>query len=318
MKPFFCILLTACLLFAPLSFAQVTPTPAPPASVLALGGTLMLVNNEKKISKTYAPEDLVLPRVAMRKASLQENIFLRPQAAAALERMFDAAKFEAGHTLYAASGYRSFGIQQLLFNQKVEEVGSRASAMRRVAPAGASEHQLGLAMDVQSPSQLNLNASFGQTPEGVWVGENAHRFGFIVRYKAQWSDVTGIVSEPWHIRYVGVAHATALYQLDIPLEAYVEQARKLPEYVLAGASHPLLVALIGALAKDEEPEALASLLSAEEEQRYDTLRSATIPFLGESETYEQVLWYAYPTPRPTPAPWVDNDEEFTLSPAGGG
>jgi len=94
-----------------------------------------------------------------------------------------------------------------------------------VAPPGASEHQLGLAMDLGRKGKTNLNAAFGSSEEGAWVRDHAHEFGFIIRYKADWSDITGYADEPWHIRYVGRDHAGRIHELDIPLEHYIEQLR---------------------------------------------------------------------------------------------
>jgi hypothetical protein len=256
---------------------------------------------------------------ATRKVSLQENILMRKEAAEALEMMFETALKEQNFTLYAASGYRSYGIQQILFNTKVEEVGSREKAQRRVAPAGTSEHQLGLAIDIQAPSHLNLSQAFGETEEGKWAGENAHRFGFILRYKKQWSDITGISDEPWHFRYVGIAHSTAIYQLDIPLETYVEYAAQLPEYVLTGGSHVLLAGLITELINGIQPAQLEMLNAAKKEGQDSALRLATLPYLTDGLTYEQALWYAYPTPKPTAAPWMDIDDEVEITlPSSGG
>lgn len=300
----------------------VSPSPAPEKQlqsvILSLGGNLFLINRQNRISKDYEPDDLEKPDVQTRKDSLQDRILLRKTAARALERMFQAAYYEKGYTLYAASGYRSYGIQQILFSSKVEEVGSRDIAERRVAPAGTSEHQLGLAMDVQAPSQLNLNAGFGSTAEGKWVKENAHRFGFILRYKQEWRDITGYSEEPWHIRFVGIAHASAIHELDIPLETYTELALKLPEYVLTGASHVLLTGLVRDMMEQREPEKLNALLEAAEGDHDNVLRAATAPYLQDGMSYEQALWYAYPTPRPTSAPRVDLDEETRFSPEKGG
>ena len=297
---------------------EVTPVPTSAPPILSPGGDLFLINREHRISKAYEPDDMVTPDVQTRKDSLQERILLRKAAADALEDFFKAALFEGGHTLYAASGYRSYGIQQILFTAKVEEVGSREKAQRRVAPAGTSEHQLGLAMDVQSPGQKNLNAAFGDTEEGKWVAENAHRFGFVIRYKEEWRDITGYSEEPWHIRYVGIAHATTLYQLDIPLETYTACVSQLPPYVLTGGSHPLLVGLVESLMEGHEPGSLETLRKAQAGEEAEALRQATLPFLTGELSYEQALWYAYPTPRPTAAPWVDQDEETRLSPETGG
>mgnify|MGYP002626347230 CR=1 FL=1 len=82
-------------------------------------------------------------------------------------------------------------------------------------------------MDVKNIPKAALNSAFGQTKEGIWLAENAWRFGFILRYKAEWTDTTTYAYEPWHIRYVGKAHAAALQELDIPLEDYVEGLRTL-------------------------------------------------------------------------------------------
>ncbi|NLM86336.1 MAG: M15 family metallopeptidase [Clostridiales bacterium] len=315
-----CLLLTLlALLFAVPAFSHSSPpvpSPTPPpeavkTSILDLGRHLVLVNREHRISKTYIPQDLVLPRVATRKESLQEQILMTREAAQALEALFEAALMEEGHVLYAVSGYRSYGIQQILFNTKVQEVGSRERAQRRVALAGTSEHQLGLAIDLQAPSHLNLSQAFGDTEEGKWAGENAHRFGFILRYKTAWRDLTGISDEPWHFRYVGIAHATAMHQLDIPFETYVTYARMLPEYVLTGGSHVLLAGLIADLMAEKQPEALQALQKADEAGQESALRQATAPYLT-GQSYEQALWYSYPTPKPTAEPWVDADEEEVL------
>ena len=284
---------------------ETTPVPAE-VSWLDDPGILRLVNRDRKITKAYVPEDLVVPEVQTRKKGMEKGIMLRAEAARALETMFMAAKREADHTLYAVSGYRSYGIQQILFNGKVQAVGSRAAAERTVSPPGASEHQLGLAMDIQSPSQLNLNRTFGETEEGKWTAANAHRFGFILRYKAEWTETTGYAYEPWHFRYVGVAHAKAIHALDIPYEDYVAAIEGLPEYVLRGATDLLLVALV----KDSQQAAM--LAGVDKEEQASMLRVATLPHLPEGSSYESVLWAIYPTPKPTAGPRVETDEESLL------
>lgn len=207
-------------------------------------GVLRLVNREEKITKNYDPDDLVKPDVPVNKKNQQEQIYLRPAAAKALEEMFAAAKEEKGYVLLAVSGYRTYGEQQLIFNNKVAQVGSKEKAWRKVAPAGASEHQLGLAMDVLSENFRLLNSGFLDTEEGKWLYENCHRFGFIVRYKKEWSNITGYSAEPWHFRYLGVSHATAVSKLDIPYETYASKAKLLPEYILTHGNASLLYALI--------------------------------------------------------------------------
>ena len=186
----------------------------------SLGGNLFLVNRDYAISADYVPGDLVMPKVL----GGNDTTMMRAEAAQALEELFTAAKEEEGYLLVAVSGYRSYGKQASIHQRKVQTVGKK-EALRVSAPAGCSEHQLGLAMDVGRKSNTNLSKSFGDSPEGQWVAENAHRFGFIIRYKAEWEDVTGYMYEPWHIRYVGKDHAARIYELDIPFEYYVAQLR---------------------------------------------------------------------------------------------
>ncbi|MBQ9263295.1 MAG: M15 family metallopeptidase [Clostridia bacterium] len=186
-----------------------------------LGGYLFLVNRTYSVSSDYEPADLTVPRVK----GGGENTMLRWEAAQALEKMFQAAQEEKGYQLVAISGYRSYGKQFLIHQRKVQNVGKKA-ALRVSAPAGCSEHQLGLAMDLGCKGSMGLTERFAKTPEGKWVSENCHRFGFIIRYKAEWEEITGYAYEPWHIRYVGVEHATRIHQLDIPFEYYIAQLRQ--------------------------------------------------------------------------------------------
>lgn len=207
-------------------------------------GILRLVNRDEKITKHYEPEDMVKPDVPVNKKNQEEQIYLRKEAAEALEAMFAAAKEEKGYVLLAVSGYRTYGVQQLLFNNKVASVGSKEAAQKKVAPAGASEHQLGLAMDVLSENFRLLNSGFLDTEEGKWLYQNCQRFGYIVRYKKEWSNETGVSAEPWHFRYIGVPHAIAVSELNLPYETYAEKAKQLPEYVLTHGNACLLYHLI--------------------------------------------------------------------------
>ena len=195
-----------------------------------LGGYLALVNRDYALSADYEPDDLVRPDV---KTTNGSAILMRAEAAQALEELFAAAKDEAGLTIYAVSGYRSYSTQAAIFERKIKNTGSKEKAQRLVAPPGASEHQLGLAMDLKASPDGNLSAAFAKTKQGQWVAENAHRFGFIIRYKEEWTDITGYSYEPWHIRYVGKEHAAIIYEMDIPLETYIEALREaaLDEYL---------------------------------------------------------------------------------------
>ena len=186
---------------------------------MSLGGYLFLVNREYAISSDYVPDDLTEPKVL----GGGEATRMRRDAALALEEMFEAAKKD-GMQLAAVSGFRSYGQQAAIHERKIQLKGKK-QALRVSAPPGCSEHQLGLAMDLGTKKSIKLNESFGRTPEGQWVAENCWRFGFIVRYKAEWEDVTGYAYEPWHIRFVGKEHAKVIYDLDIPFETYIAQLR---------------------------------------------------------------------------------------------
>ena len=166
------------------------------------------VNKERNLSPDYVPQDLVLPNIRMSVSA--DKLYMRKEAANALEKMFNAAENE-GIYLYGVSGYRSYYYQQSIYNPY-----SGYSA-----PPGASEHQLGLAMDVNAAYYgSNLITDFGYTEEGIWVEENAHKYGFIIRYLEGKESITGYYYEPWHIRYVGVELATELKNKGITLEEY--------------------------------------------------------------------------------------------------
>lgn len=133
---------------------------------------------------------------------------------AAFERM-RAEAASLGHNLWIASGFRSYATQVKVYNSYASRDGT-AAADRYSARPGHSEHQSGLAFDLNT-----ITEAFGYTPEGQWVAANAHRFGFIVRYPQGKEGVTGYIWEPWHLRYLGVDTATAVYNSGLSLEEYL-------------------------------------------------------------------------------------------------
>ena len=180
---------------------------------------LILVNKQNKAPTV--PVTLVKPNVTPTKPSVAENIYMRPEAARALEALFARAA-EDGITLYATSGFRSYATQKAIFDRKAAERGEQA-ANRSVAKPGYSEHQTGLAMDIEGETTLGtgLTAAFGESPEGIWVAEHCHEYGFIIRYPEDKTSITGYIYEPWHIRYVGVEAATEITQLGVTFEEYI-------------------------------------------------------------------------------------------------
>ncbi len=178
----------------------------------------VLANKEYYLPADFVPEDLVLPDVFNYYEDKRE---LREPAARALEELFAAAKDEVGVQLVFRSGFRSYDIQKIIFDRKVKERGFEAANQVSAKP-GQSEHQTGLAADITSWSVKNqLEEEFGETPEGIWVAENAHKFGFIIRYQIDTVDITKYQYEPWHLRYVGVEDATKIFEADVTLEEYL-------------------------------------------------------------------------------------------------
>jgi len=195
--------------------------------VLNTSSILLLVNKTRNLPSDYSPSDLVKPRVRF---SFDEDIpkrYLRKSAAVALEKLFEAAG-NAGHRIYGVSGYRSYATQKSIFERNAAEKGEEV-ANRTSARPGQSEHQTGLAMDISSAAaNYRLLSSFGTTPEGIWVRENAHRFGFIIRYPKGKEEITGYSYEPWHLRYVGKEAARYIYNHSLTLEEYFQSVYDYP------------------------------------------------------------------------------------------
>ena len=126
-----------------------------------------------------------------------------------------AAAEEEGLDLYIASGFRSYELQASLYQRYCNEDGQAAADTYSARP-GHSEHQSGLAIDLNS-----ISSSFAYTAEGQLVAEHCWEYGFILRYPADKVSVTGYMYEPWHIRYVGRDNAAAIWQSGLCLEEYL-------------------------------------------------------------------------------------------------
>lgn len=137
-----------------------------------------------------------------------------PEASAKLNEMISAAKSE-GYNLWVLCGYRSYVDQYIIYNGYVSRDGQQA-ADRYSARPGHSEHQSGLAFDLNSLSQ-----DFGNTPEGIWLAENCYKYGFIIRYPKEKESITGYMYEPWHVRYLGVEKAKQVFESGLCLEEFL-------------------------------------------------------------------------------------------------
>lgn len=183
---------------------------------------LLLVNPWNTV-----PEDL-----SVRLAGTERDYQVDVRCAAALEQMLADCR-EAGGSPYICSAYRTQDYQQMLFDNKVQRVlamgiytyeQALAVSAMSVAVPGTSEHQLGLAVDIIHEWYPNLDQWQQYTDTQVWLMGNSWRYGFILRYPNGSSDITGIIFEPWHYRYVGCETAKEIYEQGITLEEYLTEA----------------------------------------------------------------------------------------------
>lgn len=183
---------------------------------------LVVVNKKRNLPADYVPKNLVIPNVPFPFEDDVPKKQMQQVAATAVEKLFAAAE-HAGLHLYGQSGYRSYDRQQSIYAYNVQTQGEEAASKVSAHP-GQSEHQTGLALDVTTPEvKLDLVTEFGETREGIWLKNNAAKYGFIIRYPKEKEAITGYTYEPWHIRYVGVDVATEIMNKGITLEEYFQQ-----------------------------------------------------------------------------------------------
>lgn len=178
---------------------------------------LAVVNMGREMPRDYKP---VLDEI------LSTGYYMDERVAPFYEKMYNAAKKD-GIILTPYSGYRSYERQERNYKNLTEQYMSQYNLSRKEAakkaatvilPPGTSEHNLGLAMDI-----CNTKNSFADTKEYKWLTENAHKYGFILRYTSDKMDITGIVDEPWHWRYVGVEYAEDIKNSGLCLEEYLDK-----------------------------------------------------------------------------------------------
>jgi len=176
---------------------------------------LVLVNKNNKLTKSYIPKDLQKLNIKYS----NEDKYLREMAKNSFEKLSKKAKKE-GLKIIAVSAYRSFDYQENLFNNYVVEYGKKY-ALKCSAKPGHSEHQTGLAVDVEGSN--NDYDNFIDTKEYLWMKDNAHKYGFILRYPKGKENITGFKFEPWHYRYVGRFIATIIHSEKLTLEEFFEK-----------------------------------------------------------------------------------------------
>lgn len=192
-------------------------TELPPAAEYS-DWKLILVNAEHSV-----PSDWEVKLVALRGGEQVDRRIIDP-----LQAMFDACRAD-GLLPIVYSGYRSQGTQQRIYDRNLAGnladgySPEKAEALTRqwVAVPGTSEHQLGLAVDIDSedPDRCSDEAVW------AWLLEHCAEYGFILRYPADKTDITGIGYEPWHFRYVGTEAAQTIMSEGITLEEYLSRAK---------------------------------------------------------------------------------------------
>lgn len=173
---------------------------------------LVLVNKEFKLPNDYVPSNLEL----INKEYANENKYLRKEARNAFENLSKDAK-NLGFRIVAVSTYRDYEYQDKIYNIYVKEKGI-SYADKCSARGGHSEHQTGLAVDVEG-SNYDYD-EFENSKEFIWMKENAYKYGFILRYPLGKEKITGFKYEPWHYRYVGYEVAKTIYDENLTLEEY--------------------------------------------------------------------------------------------------
>lgn len=212
---------TATVTSAPTQSAPVGPPPCSvadrPAPHAGYGEwSRTLLDPEYRLPVGYVPPDLEpIEEAGFEGDPLSIRSFVLPDLAA----LRDAAQ-DAGHPIGVIASYRSFEMQEDLFERRRETLGPAAAADRTARP-GHSEHQLGTTVDLGPSGATDVTQSFGSTPTGRWLTENAYRYGFVQSYPERMSRVTCYGYEPWHFRYLGRARAEAVHASGLTLREYL-------------------------------------------------------------------------------------------------
>ncbi len=175
---------------------------------------LILVNKDNPIPKNYLVELLELSNGEQ----VDERIYPK------LQEMFDAARADGIYPVVVA-GYRTHQVQQRLLDEKIQAYKDEGYSQKEaeklakswVAVPGTSEHELGIAVDINADTSLCTSDDLY-----AWLDENGYKYGFIYRYPQDKTDITGIINEPWHYRYVGTEAAKEIYEQGVCLEEYME------------------------------------------------------------------------------------------------
>ncbi|WP_144561702.1 M15 family metallopeptidase [Bacillus mycoides] len=175
-------------------------------------GDLLLVNKDYPVQEDSIKSDIINvfqnTELVRGYVVLDRSTHLSKDIVKKFLKIVEAAEKEGVHYFLISSGYRDFKEQRNLY----EKMGSDYAL-----PAGYSEHNLGLSLDVGS-TQMKME----KAPEGKWIEDNVWKYGFVLRYPKNKSNITGIQYEPWHIRYVGLPHSAIMQKKKFTLEEYLD------------------------------------------------------------------------------------------------
>jgi len=179
-------------------------------------GNLLLVNKEYPVHEEGIKSDVV--RLSKKKGLVQgyrlldDSIQMSESVVKVFKEMVQAAHQDNVSNFIINSGFRSMEEQEQLHHEMAEGV---------AMPAGFSEHNLGLALDIGS-----AKTKMERAPEGKWLEKNGWKYGFILRYPKDKTEITGTMSEPWHYRYVGLPHSAIIKRNNFSLEEYLAYLRE--------------------------------------------------------------------------------------------
>jgi len=190
---------------------------------------LIIANKDIALSETFVPPDLVNSPNAKPGTA---NPMLNATASKALEAMLKEAAANGFNKITMSSGYRSYSTQKWWFNYYKDKYRANFNTEAELEEyvntfshrPGHSEHQTGLTADIYDTAE---NTMFNDTPAALWLAENAHKFGYILRYPKGKEHITGIEHESWHFRYVGRSVATEIYKKGWTLEEYLQATRQI-------------------------------------------------------------------------------------------
>ena len=188
------------------------------------GWRIILVNPWNTVPEDYDPTLVEIPS-----GLATQGVLVSQECYDALIAMLEACNADTPRAV-VVSGHRTHAYQEKLYKNKVSRVQAEGysyeealvEAAKVVAIPGTSEHQLGLAVDIVASRSYSLPDYQATLPAQKWLMEHCWEFGFILRYPDDKTNVTGIIYEPWHYRYVGLELAKELYDAGLTLEEYIQ------------------------------------------------------------------------------------------------